>query len=117
VYRSELATRLTSLGYEVQRGKSGQPEIAGYSPEYVEASSPRRKQIEEHLAKEGQHGAAAAQIAAHQTRETKLDLSHEEVQQQHQTMAKAFGDQPTRVVEAALEQGHGVERDRLGLSA
>src|SRR2546426_7960088 len=83
VYRSELATRLTALGYEVERGKSGQPEITGYSPEYVEASSPRRKQIEEHLAKAQQQGAAAAQIAAHQTRQAKRDLSHEEVQQQH----------------------------------
>src|SRR3989442_523904 len=117
VYRSELVTRLTGLGYEVERGKSGQQEITGYSPEYVEASSPRRKQIEEHLAKEEQHGAAAAQIAAHQTREEKLDLSHEEVQQQHRTMAKAFGDQPTRVVEAAREHAHGVEQDRAGVSA
>ena len=88
VYRSELATRLTALGYEIERGKSGQPEITGYSHEYVDASSPRRKQIEEHLAKEHQQGAAASQIAAHQTREAKLDLSHDEVQQQHRVMAR-----------------------------
>jgi conjugative relaxase-like TrwC/TraI family protein len=117
VYRSELATRLSTLGYEIERGKSDQPEITGYSPEYVEASSPRRKQIEEHLAKEQQRGAAAAQIAAHQTREAKLDLSHEDVQRQHRTMAEAFGDQPARVVEAAREQAHAVERDGPGVSA
>jgi conjugative relaxase-like TrwC/TraI family protein len=46
VYRSELAARLTALGYEVERGRSGQPEIAGYSREYLDASSPRRQQIE-----------------------------------------------------------------------
>src|SRR2546425_4234431 len=35
VYRSALATRLTGLGYEIERGNSGQPEITGYSYEYV----------------------------------------------------------------------------------
>jgi len=59
---------LQELGYEIEHGKCGQPEIKGYSREYLEASSPRRKQIEEHLAKENQRGAGAAQIAAHQTR-------------------------------------------------
>jgi conjugative relaxase-like TrwC/TraI family protein len=49
VYRSELAARLRELGYEIERGRSGQPEIRGYTREYVEASSPRRQQIEEYL--------------------------------------------------------------------
>jgi conjugative relaxase-like TrwC/TraI family protein len=111
VYRSELATRLTALGYDIERGASGQPEISGYSQEYVDASSPRRKQIQEHLAKAGQQGAAAAQIAAHQTREAKLDLSHEDVQRQHRAMAEAFGDQPTRVVQAARERALGIKQD------
>ncbi len=117
VYRSELASRLTALGYEIKRGRSGQPEITGYSPEYVEASSPRRKQIEDHLAKEQQHGAAAAQIAAHQTREAKLDLSHDEVQQQHQAMAEEFDNQPARVVSEAHERASAIEHDRAGVSA
>jgi conjugative relaxase-like TrwC/TraI family protein len=100
VYRSELAHRLKELGYEIERGESSQPEIKGYSKEYLEASSPRRKQIEEHLAKENQRGAGAAQIAAHQTREGKLELSHEAMQERHRTMAEAFDNQPERVVEA-----------------
>jgi len=65
VYRSALAARSKALGYEIERGKSGQPEIKGYSEEYLAASSPRRQQIAEHLAKENQRGADAAQIAAH----------------------------------------------------
>jgi conjugative relaxase-like TrwC/TraI family protein len=101
VYRSELAARLKELGYEIERGESGQPEIRGYSREYLEASSPRRQQIEEHLAKENQHGAGAAQIAAHQTREGKLKLSHEEMQRRHREMAAQFGDQPERAVQSA----------------
>src|SRR5204863_436088 len=66
--------------------------------------SPRRQQIEEHLAKENQRGAGAAQIAAHQTREGKMELSHEEMQDRHKAMAAQFGDQPERVVEAAQER-------------
>src|SRR5579872_1455581 len=117
VYRSELATRLSALGYDVERGQSAQPEIVGYSAEYIEASSPRRKQIGAHLAKEQQQGAAAAQIAAHQTREAKVDLSREAVQRQHRDLAKVFGDQPTRVVEAARDREQTVDRDRPRLSA
>src|SRR5713226_2993379 len=104
VYRSELAHRLKELGYETERGGSSQPEIKGYSKEYLEASSPRRRQIEEHLAKENQRGAGAAQIAAHQTRERKLELSHETMRERHRAMEEAFGNQPERVVEAAQER-------------
>jgi conjugative relaxase-like TrwC/TraI family protein len=104
VYRSELAHRLKELGYEIERGESSQPEIKGYSKEYLEASSPRRQQIENHLAKENQRGASAAQIAAHQTREGKLELSHEEMQERHKEMAVQFRNQPERVFEAARER-------------
>ncbi|MGH9710829.1 MAG: MobF family relaxase, partial [Candidatus Acidiferrales bacterium] len=109
VYRSELAVRLKALGYEIEHGKSGQPDIAGYTEEYLAASSPRRQQIEEHLAKENQRGADAAQIAAHKTREAKLDISREEMRERHQQMAKAFGDQPERVVDAARHKPQQVE--------
>ncbi len=105
VYRSELASRLKNLGYEIERGESGQPEIKGYSNEYLKASSPRRQQIEEHLARENRRGAGAAQIAAHQTRQGKLDISHEEMQERHKLIAERFGHQPEHVVEAALDRG------------
>lgn len=111
VYRSELAVRLKELGYEIERGESSQPEIKGYSKEYLEASSPRRQQIEEHLAEQGVRGAGAAQIAAHQTREGKLELSHEEMQERHKEMAEQFGHQPERVIEAAKEKAQHIERD------
>src|SRR5215472_9670369 len=60
VYRSELAMRLQMLGYALERGKHGQPEIRGYTKEYLEASSPRREQIKGHLRELGIDGAAAA---------------------------------------------------------
>src|SRR5467141_2014606 len=110
VYRSELAHRLKELGYEIERGESNQPEIKGYSGEYLAVSSPRRRQIEGHLAKENQRGAGAAQIAAHQTREEKLELSHEEMQDRHKAMAAQFGNQPERVVKAAREHGERLQQ-------
>jgi conjugative relaxase-like TrwC/TraI family protein len=103
VYRSELAMRLERLGYTVERGAHDQPEIAGYTAEYVEASSPRRRDIEAYLTDVGRSGAAAAQIAAHHTRASKLDVSPEAVQQQHRALAEAFGDQPRQVVRLAQE--------------
>src|SRR5438093_5329334 len=113
VYRSELASRLTALGYEIERGRSGQPEIRGYTSEYLDVFSPRRQQIEEYLAEADRRGAAAAQIAAHQTREAKLDVSHEEMQHRHEQLAKQFGNQPTQVVEAAEYRcAHHVEHER-----
>jgi conjugative relaxase-like TrwC/TraI family protein len=111
VCRSELAARLKTLGYEVERGKSGQPEITGYSEEYLAASSPRRQQIEEHLTKENQRGADAAQIAAYKTRQPKLELSQKEMQQRHQQMAEAFGNQPARAVAAATTRETRIEQD------
>ncbi|HEV2112768.1 MAG TPA: MobF family relaxase [Terriglobales bacterium] len=101
VYRSELALRLKGLGYEIEAGKSGQPEIKGYSQEYIEASSPRSREIKEHLAEAGVRGARAAQIAAHQTRGAKLDITHEEMQRRHQQLAAQHGQQPEQVVRAA----------------
>src|ERR1700674_3079985 len=82
VYRAELAIRLEDLGYAVERGAHGQPEMHGYSAAYLEASSPRRQQIAAYLEQQDQHGAGPAQIAAHQTREAKQDRAPEEVQRQ-----------------------------------
>src|SRR6202041_263238 len=49
VYQSELMYRLCNLGYEIEPGRSGAPEIKGYSQQYLDASSPRSQQIREHL--------------------------------------------------------------------
>ena len=105
IYRSELALRLKELGYEIEQGRSGQPEIKGYTREYLDASSPRSRQIQEHLAEQGVRGAGAAQIAAHQTRDDKLPaITHEEMQQKHRELAAHFGHQPEQVIRAAQER-------------
>jgi conjugative relaxase-like TrwC/TraI family protein len=107
VYRSELAMKLQGLGYEIEGGKHGQPEIKGYSQEYLEASSPRRVQIKEHLQEIGRAGAGAAQVAAHRTRDNKELHTPEEVLQQHRELAARFGHQADRVV-AKAQQEHQV---------
>jgi len=104
VYRSELAMRLQRLGYEIERGEYGQPEIKGYTREYLDASSLRRAQIKEHLQEIGRDGAGAAQVAAHRTRDSKDLLSREEVLQQHRELAARFGHQAERIVSNAQNQ-------------
>jgi len=104
VYRSELAMRLHGLGYEIERGKHGQPEIKGYTQEYLDASSPRREQIKSHLQEIGREGAGAAQVAAHRTRDNKELLSPDEVLQRHRDLAAQYGHQADRVVAQAREQ-------------
>jgi conjugative relaxase-like TrwC/TraI family protein len=110
IYRSELALRLKDQGYEIERGRSGQPEISGYTREYLDASSPRSQQIQAYLEQQGVRGAGAAQIAAHQTRDDKLPaITHAEMQQQHRDVAAQFGRQPEQVICAAHERR--VEQD------
>ncbi|MBB5061421.1 hypothetical protein HDF16_006157 [Granulicella aggregans] len=106
VYRSELAMRLQGLGYQLERGEYGQPEIKGYSKEYLEASSLRREQIQDYKREQGLDGASAAQIAAHRTRDRKELLSPEEVLERHRDLAAQYGHQADRVVAQAREQGH-----------
>jgi conjugative relaxase-like TrwC/TraI family protein len=113
VYRSDLAIRLQGLGYEIDRGKHGQPEIKGYTQEYLDASSPRREQIKNHLQEIGREGAGAAQVAAHRTRDSKEIRSPEEVLQRHRELAARHGHQADRVVAKAREhtQLHGPRPD------
>ena len=105
VYRSELATRLQGLGYQLERGEYGQPEIRGYTKEYLEASSLRREQIQDYKREQGLDGSSAAQIAAHRTRDRKELLSPEEVLQRHRDLAAQYGHQADRIVAQATERG------------
>jgi conjugative relaxase-like TrwC/TraI family protein len=104
IYQSELTYRLRQYGYEIERGRSGAPEIKGYTQEYLDASSPRRQQIREHLEKIGYNSKEAAEIAAHSTRDKKEILSPREVLEAHRRLAQEFGNQPDAVVRAARER-------------
>lgn len=71
--------RLRELGYQIEAGRSGAPEIKGYTAEYLDASSLRSQQIKEAMEKYGYSGPKAAQIAAHSTREKKQTLTPAQV--------------------------------------
>src|SRR5688572_13836095 len=46
IYRAHLADKLQALGYEIQVDpRTGAPEIKGFSEEYLQDSSPRRKEV------------------------------------------------------------------------
>jgi conjugative relaxase-like TrwC/TraI family protein len=104
VYQSELTFRLRQLGYEITVGRSGAPEVKGYSQEYLDASSPRSQQIREYLERTGRQGKEAAEIAAHSTRDKKEIHSPGEVMAAHRRLAADFGNQADAVVRAARER-------------
>lgn len=104
VYQSELMYRLRSLGYEIETGKSGAPEIKGYTQEYLDASSLRSLQIKDEMERKGVSGPKAAQIAAHATREKKQTLTREQVLEAHRRVAVEFGNQPHQMVTEARQR-------------
>ena len=105
-------TSLRALGYEIESGKSGAPEIKGYSQEYLDASSPRRQQIEEALARSGFSGPEAAQIAAHNTRDKKVFCLPIKVLAAHRQIAAEFGNQADKVVAEARERRQSQAHER-----
>jgi conjugative relaxase-like TrwC/TraI family protein len=114
VYQSELMYRLSQLGYEITPGRSGAPEIKGYTQEYLDASSPRSQQIREYLEKSGFAGPEAAQIAAHTTRDKKEIHTPSEVLAAHKQVATSFGNQADRVVQEAKDRANGMEQRPVG---
>jgi len=106
IYQSELAWRLSQLGYEITAGRTGAPEIKGYSQEYLDASSPRSQQIRQYLEHTGHTGKEAAEIAAHSTRDRKEIQSLGEVMAAHRRLAAEYGHQAEKVVSAARERVH-----------
>lgn len=104
IYQSELTYRLRQLGYEITVGRSGAPEIKGYTQEYLDASSPRSQQIREYLERAGRKGKEAAEIAAHSTRDHKEIHSLGEVMAAHRKLAAEYGNQAETVIRAAQER-------------
>ena len=104
VYQAELTYRLRQLGYEIITGRSGAPEIKGYTQEDLDASSPRSQQIREYLERTGRTGSEAAEIAAHSTRDRKEIHSPDEVMAAHRKLAADFGNQAEAVVRTARER-------------
>jgi conjugative relaxase-like TrwC/TraI family protein len=110
IYQSELTYKLHQFGYEITTGRSGAPEIKGYTQEYLDASSPRSQQIREYLERTGRSGKEAAEIAAHSTRDRKEIHSPGEVMAAHRKLAADFGNQAEAVVRAARERSRHQEK-------
>jgi len=115
IYRSVLSEELQKLGYEVRvDSRTGASEIVGFSEEYLVASSPRRKQIEQEaseirnrLAQQGinaKEGAGLNQAAAKLDRKSK-HYDRGEMRERHQQMDATFDHEAARAVEVARERG------------
>jgi hypothetical protein len=102
VYRSELAAGLVALGYELEQKQHGEFEIKGFTPEYLAASRPRRQEIKRYLEEKGVTGSEAAEIAAHSTREGKLNLNRQDLLELNRKLAAQYGNSPEEVVRRAI---------------
>lgn len=98
VYRAVLAEKLQRLGYEIEVDRrTGAPEIRGISREYIEAASPRQREIKEaakSLNLTSTRGAAA------RNRRTKT-YDREEMRARHHELDRQFGGQAHTVVREA----------------
>jgi conjugative relaxase-like TrwC/TraI family protein len=120
IYRTHLAEKLQTLGYEIQVDpRTGAPEIKGLSKEYLRDSSPRRdevlkeaKDMKERLEREGatvkdatvKEGAGLNQAAARTDRASKK-YDHAEMKRRALEMDARYENQARRSVERALERG------------
>ncbi|MBV8832040.1 MAG: relaxase domain-containing protein [Acidobacteriaceae bacterium] len=127
VYHSEMGHYLLSRGFEVERGKNHSVEIKGYSKEYLEAESPRSRQIQEAVDKwERENGRRAdreiRQQIAHEIRDEKAQLPPEHQHAAWRANAERFGNEPDRIIQqAALQQErtfseHEIQRKTEGPS-
>jgi conjugative relaxase-like TrwC/TraI family protein len=106
VYRSELAREVEGLGYRIEiTGRDGRWELEGYSREQVMAFSQRRRDIEERLEREGLSGAAAAQIAAHQSRLAKRRENESQLRSEWRDRAVLYGIKTESIAITARQRG------------
>lgn len=100
LYRAKLAEHLEKLGYEIQVDKITEaPEIVGISREYIEASSPRQREIKEAQAA---LGASSTRRIAERNRKTKV-YDRDEMKARHQEMERQFGGQAHAAVREAYD--------------
>jgi conjugative relaxase-like TrwC/TraI family protein len=110
VYRAELAGAVERLGYRIAvTASNGAWELEGYSREQVMAFSRRRQDIQERMAEAGLEGAAAAQLIAYKTRQSKQQLSEKALVAEWRERAVAYGIDAHRIAMAARERGPAEE--------
>src|SRR5215203_31171 len=111
VYRAHFAEKLQALGYEIRVDpRTGAPEIKGFTEEYLQDSSPRRKEVlkekgkmKERLEREGKtvsDNARLQQAAARINRRSK-NFDHGEMQERALEMDAKHDNQARRIVAQA----------------
>ncbi|HXD34093.1 MAG TPA: MobF family relaxase [Pyrinomonadaceae bacterium] len=119
VYRAHFAEKLQALGYEIRVDpRTGAPEIKGFTEEYLQDSSPRRKEVlkekgkmKERMEREGKtvsDNARLQQAAARINRRSK-NFDHGKMEERALEMDAKHGSQARRIVAQA--------RSRLPLRA
>ena len=106
VYRSELGREVQALGYRISvTAADGRWELQGYTREQVMAFSRRRQDIEALLNRQNSTGAAAAQIAAHQSRLAKEKRNENELRAEWKARAHDNRIALAQISERALARG------------
>jgi conjugative relaxase-like TrwC/TraI family protein len=106
VYRSELARQVQASGYRITvTAADGRWELKGYTREQVMAFSRRRQDIEALLNRQNSTGAAAAQIAAHQSRLAKEKRNENELRAEWKARAHDNRIALAELSERALARG------------
>ncbi len=106
VYRSELGREVQALGYRISvTAADGRWELQGYTREQVMAFSRRRQDIEALLNRQNSTGAAAAQIAAHQSRLGKERRNENELRAEWKARAHDNRIALVEISERALARG------------
>ena len=92
IYRSYLAKELKSLGYSIRKTREdGLFEVAGFTRQDIEAFSKRRVKILEVMQEQGLFGSQAAQAVTLSTRETKLPIDRQKLNEQWRIRANEQG--------------------------
>lgn len=98
VYRAELASRMQTLGFQVERDADSF-QIAGVPASLVEECSKRRQQIEAILEENGYSSAKAAEVAALASRTTKEIIHRDELFKRWHEAALEHGFTPESVAQ------------------
>lgn len=126
IYRQELASQVSALGYAISTGKDSAFEIAGVPKAVLESFSARSQAIEARLEERGtsrqEASAREKQIAALDTREAKGSVDHKALRQDWQARAAllGFGDkEQAELITAAEERALDPElqQDRADMAA
>lgn len=112
-YRQVLAAKLKELGYELERTTDSNFKIKGIPDSVLDAFSQRRDVIDQELEKLGYtRKTAPAKLKekiSHKTRDKKVQIDSELLQQQWRQKAKDLGFDVDQLVQGALERSNNKE--------